>query len=552
MCQQAHCAITIPTRIAALVVILNIANIALPTVDSQQSVAQMEAMVEKTRLQPNYINGVLSLKGSLLSGFVGKNAPGLYENSNQQQTSNKESFVCNNANPLQATSEVRQRSDSSESMAPGTNFNPLRKAMARLASLNYAQQPELMSQETQQVDPQQTPFEQKLQQMQQEVAPPSQAVPQQQQQSEPGLSRQYGSPLAMQTDRQANRYTQEFPPHFLFQPPFVPLGLFSKQDSQQQQQHQPRSQEQPTQEQLQLLKQLKDYFGQTQLPLFATNQQLEQQPQSQPQPQPQPQPQQQPQPQPQLPQDEGSLPPAALDVVQLAQTESPDDDDTDNGQCPAGSEDDESSTTIAPTTAPKLPSTSAPTRSSSTTRKTTKKPKEKSTTSRTTETDDEVVTPRVDVDNKASTTEKPRTKPTKSTTKKLPCCTKPAKRESSKGKANNDKPNVIHFSLSVGKEQSVPQSQAQPEQKVHGKTTFRHSRHASQPELRVCAIRTLLRYRNILGDLKDRRQQRYQRRKRRRRGKRTEKSPDTDQKKRHAFDRKQLLLAEAKIWPIKF
>ncbi|XP_068142453.1 mediator of RNA polymerase II transcription subunit 15 [Drosophila tropicalis] len=283
--------------------------------------------------------------------------------------------------------------------------------------------------------------------------------PQQEQMSAP---MSYAPSLAMQTDRQANRYVQEFPPHFLFQPPFVPMQTTALETPEPQSIAQ---QQQPTAEQLDLLQQLSEFFGQRQ-------QQQHQQ------------------------QQQNFIP---TSFAQLASTQSPPED---QGQCPF---DTEISTTISPFA------------------KTTKK----STT--TTMEPDEPVTIDVKPDK-----EKPISK-TKSN-KKLPCCSKPPKRD------------VISFTLNVENPNLNREQHKAREQQ-------RSSRHAIQPDLRINAIATLLRYRNELGNAQDPLQQFLQQEQKRIEQqhaiKQRRKGKVKRRRQRRILDKNQLLQAELKIWPLK-
>ncbi|XP_033157043.1 uncharacterized protein LOC117139049 [Drosophila mauritiana] len=263
-----------------------------------------------------------------------------------------------------------------------------------------------------------------------------------------------------------NRYNQEFPAFHLFQPPFVSLA----KQQERQETHDPP----PTAEQLELLQQLSEFFGQ--------RQQLQQQ----------------------------VRPQEAMNCAQVDQNEgkgecevfgtteacdSNKNEEEDSISVDVKNEESTTTSTVKPSVAPKT--------------KATKPPIGK------------------------TTTQKPlTTRASKSTTRKLPCCTKP------KNNGVVETPNVISFSLNVQNENSE-QSKALQQQPRSG-------RHAIQPDLRINAITNLLRYRRKRAQgaalypkpfsaQNDDELQLQSRSKR---------------KRDRILDKKQLLQAELKIWPI--
>jgi len=132
-----------------------------------------------------------------------------------------------------------------------------------------------------------------------------------------------------------------------------------------------------------------------------------------------------------------------------------------------------------------------------------------------------------------TTTHKPQTtRTTKATTRKLPCCPK------TKNQGIVESPNVISFSLNI---QNDNADQAKSLQQLP-----RSGRHVIQPDLRINAITNLLRYRRKIAQgiapypkpfslLKDQELQIQSR---------------TKRKNEKILDKKQLLQAELKIWPI--
>ncbi|KAI8040854.1 hypothetical protein M5D96_006797 [Drosophila gunungcola] len=185
-----------------------------------------------------------------------------------------------------------------------------------------------------------------------------------------------------------NRYSQEFPAPHLFQPPFVPLS--TRQESPQLE-AQDSLDSPPTAEQLELLQQLSDFFGQRQ----QLQQQVQQQGQS-----------------------AGCAPDKSVGK-ELCDAEPPAD----------GCE-----TTREPDKTEEEDSVSVDVKN---------KPAEETTTTQPKPT----VNPKTKTTKPSiakSTTHKPRTtRTTKSTTKKLPCCTKPLKQSLAKA------PNIISFSLNI-------------------------------------------------------------------------------------------------------
>ncbi|XP_052845503.1 uncharacterized protein LOC128258121 isoform X1 [Drosophila gunungcola] len=274
-----------------------------------------------------------------------------------------------------------------------------------------------------------------------------------------------------------NRYSQEFPAPHLFQPPFVPLS--TRQESPQLE-AQDSLDSPPTAEQLELLQQLSDFFGQRQ----QLQQQVQQQGQS-----------------------AGCAPDKSVGK-ELCDAEPPAD----------GCE-----TTREPDKTEEEDSVSVDVKN---------KPAEETTTTQPKPT----VNPKTKTTKPSiakSTTHKPRTtRTTKSTTKKLPCCTKPLKQSLAKA------PNIISFSLNIENDET------EESKSLHQQ--HRSGRHVIQPDLRINAITNLLRYRRKraqgaapfpmpFSQLKDQKLDSQSRQKRR---------------KDKILDRKQLLQAELKIWPI--
>lgn len=265
-----------------------------------------------------------------------------------------------------------------------------------------------------------------------------------------------------------NRYNQEFPAFHLFQPPFVPLP----KQQERQETHDPA----PTAEQLELLQQLSEFFGQRQ------------------------QMQQQVRPQEamncaEVDQNEGKGECEAFATTEACDSNKNEEEDSISVDVKNEERESTTTSTVKPSLAPKT--------------KATKPPIGK------------------------TTTQKPlTTRATKSTTRKLPCCTKP------KNHGVAGTPNVISFSLNVQNENmEQPKSlQQQP----------RSGRHAIQPDLRINAITNMLRYRRKRAQAvapypkpfslqKDHELQLQSRSKR---------------KRDRILDKKQLLQAELKIWPI--
>ncbi|XP_043651170.1 uncharacterized protein LOC122618651 isoform X2 [Drosophila teissieri] len=268
-----------------------------------------------------------------------------------------------------------------------------------------------------------------------------------------------------------NRYSQEFPAFHLFQPPFVPLP---KKQERQESQDPP-----PTAEQLELLQQLSEFFGQ--------RQQLQQQ----------------------------VRPQVATNCAQV-------DQDEGKGECEIQSNTESCDSTKEPNKNEEEDSISVDVKN-----------EERETTTTTAK---PIVPPKTKPTKPAnvkSTTQKHlTTRATKSTTRKLPCCTKPM----NQGVASA--PNVISFSLNVQNE-NAEQSKALQQQPRSG-------RHAIQPDLRINAITNLLRYRRKraqgaapypkpFSSQKDQGLQLQSRSKR---------------KRDKMLDKNQLLQAELKIWPI--
>ncbi|XP_017063369.1 uncharacterized protein LOC108102733 [Drosophila eugracilis] len=262
-----------------------------------------------------------------------------------------------------------------------------------------------------------------------------------------------------------NRYSQEFPPAHLFQPPFVPMP--KKQEAQD---------PPPTAEQLELLQQLSQFFGQ--------RQPGQQQVQSQ-----------------------------ESVVVKCAQ-----ENGEDGGQC--GTE----------TTTECCENTKEPNRNAEKDSITVdvKNKEQEVTTTSTTAAPKPPVTAKQTNATKPSTTQKPAT--TQAT--KLPCCKK------QKIQGIDESPNVISFSLNIQNDKA--------EQTKSLQQMPRSGRHVIQPDLRINALTNLLRYRRKsakdvalyakpLSSLKDQELQVRSRVKR---------------KKDKIIDKKQLLQAELKIWPI--
>ncbi|XP_070071760.1 transcription factor SPT20 homolog isoform X2 [Drosophila takahashii] len=269
-----------------------------------------------------------------------------------------------------------------------------------------------------------------------------------------------------------SRYNQEFPAAHLFQPPFVPLP--KKQESQD---------APPTAEQLELLQQLSEFFGQ--------RQQWQQQVQPQ----------------------------ETVNCAQMDQNEG-------KGQCEAEVTTDCCDTTREPNKNEDEDSVTVDVKN--------KEPEESTTTAQ----PKPPVAPKTKPTKPSvtkTTTHKPlTTRTTKSTTRKLPCCTKP------RNQGIAEAPNVISFSLNI---QNDNAEQAKSLQQLP-----RTGRHVIQPDLRINAITNLLRYRRKIAQgavstypkpfspLKDQELQDQKSRMKRKRDK--------------ILDKKQLLQAELKIWPI--
>ncbi|EDV50468.1 uncharacterized protein LOC6544300 [Drosophila erecta] len=260
-----------------------------------------------------------------------------------------------------------------------------------------------------------------------------------------------------------NRYNQEFPAFHLFQPPFVPMP---KKQERQESLDPP-----PTAEQLELLQQLSEFFGQ--------RQQLQQ-----------------------------VRPQLAMNSAQVDQSEGKGEgtDTCDTTQKPNESEEEDSISVDV-------------------------KNEEQATTTTTTTSAKPFVPPKTKPtkpSNVKSTTQKHlTTRDTKSTTRKLPCCTKPM----NKGVASPPNVNVQN---------------AYSEQPKSLQQQPRSGRHAIQPDLRINAITNLLRYRR-----------------KRAQGAAPYPKPFSSQtdpglqlqsrskrKKDKILDKNQLLQAELKIWPI--
>ncbi|EDW93762.2 uncharacterized protein LOC6533324 isoform X2 [Drosophila yakuba] len=268
-----------------------------------------------------------------------------------------------------------------------------------------------------------------------------------------------------------NRYNQQFPAFHLFQPPFVPLP---RKQERQESQDPP-----PTAEQLELLQQLSEFFGQ--------RQQLQQQ----------------------------VRPQVATNCAQM-------DPDEGKGECEVHANTESCDTTKEPNKNEEEDTISVDVKN-----------EERETTSTTAK---PIVAPKTKptkpTSAKSTTQKHVTTHATKSTTRKLPCCTKPM----NQGVASA--PNVISFSLNVQNE-NAEQSKALQQQPRSG-------RHAIQPDLRINAITNLLRYRRKRAQgaapypkpFSSQKDQglRLQSRSKRRRDK--------------ILDKNQLLQAELKIWPI--
>ncbi|XP_039485604.1 uncharacterized protein LOC120447975 isoform X2 [Drosophila santomea] len=268
-----------------------------------------------------------------------------------------------------------------------------------------------------------------------------------------------------------NRYNQQFPAFHLFQPPFVPLP---KKQERQESQDPP-----PTAEQLELLQQLSEFFGQ--------RQQLQQQ----------------------------VRPQVATNCAQM-------DPDEGKGECEVHANTETCDTTKEPNKNEEEDTISVDVKN-----------EERETTTTTAK---PIVAPKTKPTKptsvKSTTQKHVTTHATKSTTRKLPCCTKPM----NQGVASA--PNVISFSLNVQNE-NAEQSKALQQQPRSG-------RHAIQPDLRINAITNLLRYRRKraqgaapypkpFSSQKDQGLQLQSRSKR---------------KRDKILDKNQLLQAELKIWPI--
>ncbi|XP_050741881.1 uncharacterized protein LOC108028446 isoform X2 [Drosophila biarmipes] len=288
-------------------------------------------------------------------------------------------------------------------------------------------------------------------------------------------SPQSQQPMHQMPPVKLSRYNQEFPAAHLFQPPFVPLP--KKQESQD---------PPPTAEQLELLQQLSEFFGQ--------RQQGQQQVQHVQQ-------QEAANCGTQMDQNEGK----GLGICDVEATT----DSCDSTKEPNKSEEEDSVSVDVKNKEPQETTTAQP--------KPPVAPKTKATKP-------SIV---------KSTTHKPQTTRTpKTTTRKLPCCSKP------RNQGIAETPNVISFSLNI---QNDNADQAKSLQQLP-----RCGRHVIQPDLRINAISNLLRYRRKLAQgtapyprpfstLKDQEVQMQSR---------------TKRKKDRILDKKQLLQAELKIWPI--
>ncbi|EDV40707.2 uncharacterized protein Dana_GF10645 [Drosophila ananassae] len=187
-------------------------------------------MLEPSRMQQrlpvDYVNGVLSLKGSLLS----KKGWGYGAIANQEMDS-----------PVAGLKYTPQTSEKGSQLQPVVELQP---------------------QGQPQEQPHEQPQEQQHQQSQQQPPQPSQQSPQHIFQVENIANLRSSSvayrPLvhSQMNGNKSNRYSQLFPSPHLFQPPFVPLPAVKPE---------PVVQEiVPTQEQFELLKQLAEFFSQRQ------------------------------------------------------------------------------------------------------------------------------------------------------------------------------------------------------------------------------------------------------------------------------------------------
>jgi len=274
-----------------------------------------------------------------------------------------------------------------------------------------------------------------------------------------------------------SRYNQEFPAAHLFQPPFVPLP--KKQESQD---------PPPTAEQLELLQQLSEFFGQRQ-----QGQQQVQQVQQQ----------------------------EAMNCgTQMDQNEG-----KGLGICDVESTTDCGDTTKEPNKNEEEDSVSVDVKN--------KEPEETTTTTAQPKPPVAAKTKATRPNVVKTTTHKPQTtRTTKPTTRKLPCCTK------TRNQGIAESPNVISFSLNI---QNDNADQAKSLQQLP-----RSGRHVIKPDLRINAITNLLRYRRKIAQsiapypkpfslLRNQELQIQSR---------------TKRKKEKILDKKQLLQAELKIWPI--
>ncbi|XP_037718784.1 rho GTPase-activating protein gacII isoform X2 [Drosophila subpulchrella] len=274
-----------------------------------------------------------------------------------------------------------------------------------------------------------------------------------------------------------SRYNQEFPAAHLFQPPFVPLP--KKQESQD---------APPTAEQLELLQQLSEFFGQRQ-----QGQQQVQHVQQQ--------------------------------EVMNCGTQMDQNEGKGLGICDVESTTDCCDTTKEPNKNEEEDSVSVDVKN--------KEPQETTTTTARPKPPVAAKTKATKPSITKTTTHKPQTtRTTKGTTIKLPCCPKP------RNQGIAESPNVISFSLNI---QNDNAEQAKSLQQLP-----RSGRHVIQPDLRINAITNLLRYRRKIAHgiapypkpfslLKDQETQIQIR---------------TKRKKDKILDKKQLLQAELKIWPI--
>lgn len=199
-----------------------------PMMSAPQQVIPIQ-MMEPSRMQQrlpvDYVNGVLSLKGSLLS----KKGFGYGAIANQE------------ASPVAGMMYTQQTSE----MGP---------QMQSVAELEPQKQPHVQTLEQ--------PQEQQYQQSQEQQPQSSQQSPQHMVQVENIANLRSSSvaysPLvhSQMNGTQSNRYSQLFPAPHLFQPPFVPLPSVKPEAV--------VPETVPTQEQFELLKQLAEFFNQRQ------------------------------------------------------------------------------------------------------------------------------------------------------------------------------------------------------------------------------------------------------------------------------------------------